>query len=128
MKNKTCRSISICLLTLFTMAFPQTVYITGKIINRENVPQVGVIVRLKGINLADTTVSDGIYLLSTSKTVINNSSENTPVFPTKITGSFLTFSVQQEQFVSLVLFDLRGRRIETLLQKNLPKGNFSCNR
>jgi hypothetical protein len=117
---------SIWVITLKVALFSQTIDITGKILNKENSPQIGVITTLKHFNISDTTGPDGIYHLTNMIDAVKPEQNRFQYYHTHLKGKTLFFSVQkQQQSVSIDIYSLSGEMVCTILNENLPMGNYS---
>lgn len=111
---------------LAATAYSTEVSITGKVLNKENIPQQGVVVQLSRYDLTDTTGEDGIYHLSAKTAPATAPLQSTGNTPVLFRGAMLYLNISDPiQPVSITVFDLSGRKMETVLKQPLTKGTYS---
>jgi len=114
----------ICAFTFAVPASGQTV-ISGRAVSAAASPLTGVVVTLVKQQLKDTTQADGLFSLQMpSSVLLQESKSRIPTF--SIQNNHIELHVGQSQYINVSLFDVKGRRAATLLDKTLTPGKYDC--
>lgn len=111
------------ILILFSSVAAQEIDISGRVVNKENNPVSDVIVTLKAAGVSDTTDSDGYYRLQKISTTLTQRAGSFSK-PALSNGVF-RFQVSDAQKVSIEIFDIKGRLVAAVLEKNVSAGDYS---
>lgn len=120
------KSFIFILSTVISVCFSQEISISGKVLNSMSNPVSGVIVNMKKNRLKDTTGSDGVYNI---QGIVPISYEKPSLyFNTRLEGVKLFFAVKQNaNNVNIELYTLAGKKIASIMNDVLLKGNYSLN-
>lgn len=103
----------------------QTVNLHGKISNQAGQAVSGAVVELNGLNMRDTTGSDGVYFFSATTGIRQSPLPFTEHIA--LNGSVLELVLSQSQTIKLEVFDARGTLLKRKVQSNAPAGTHNWN-
>lgn len=116
------RTVAVTVLVGAAMAVSQPLELSGTVINQAGRPVPGLAVTLPGPGLTDSTDDNGEFRFMAVGATARLATGRRIGSPVRLSRDGLTVSLGRSQRVTVTLYDLRGARHATGLERVLPRG------
>jgi|GEM_PF-1062542 hypothetical protein len=117
-------SSAVLLLAAFLAPSAQSVSISGTVTNPDLMPVRGALVALDKAGLSATTDSSGAFSIAGNAGVVSAVSR-AGVNSVSMSGSFVTFSLSNDEPISLSVFDCKGEATKSIAKQVYKSGSYS---